>query len=67
MPLRLKVKLIKSTSPYGIILFDKYPNYDNLNNSRDFTKYNIFDKSVYFMKPGEEIWFTLKGHWEPYH
>jgi len=66
-PLRLKVKLIKSTSPYGIILFDKYPNFDNLNNSRDFTKYNIFDKSVYFMKPGEEIWFTLKGHWEPYH
>lgn len=60
------VKLTKSTSRHGIIVFDENGNFDNLKNSRDFKKLNIKSRSTYLLPVGNEFWFPIKGAWEPY-
>ncbi|MBP5391832.1 MAG: hypothetical protein J6Y40_07130 [Bacteroidales bacterium] len=65
-PPKIKVKLTKSTSRHGIIVFDENGNFDNLKNSRDFKKLNIKSRSIYLLPVGNEFWFSLKGAWEPY-
>lgn len=65
-PPRIKVKLTKSTSRHGIIIFDENGRFDNLKNSRDFKRFNIKSRSIYLLPVGNEFWFSLKGAWEPY-
>jgi|GEM_PF-1922559 len=65
-PPRIKVKLVKSTSRYGIIVFDENGPFDNLHNTRDFKKFNVKSRNIYLLEKGKEFWFSLKGSWEKY-
>lgn len=64
--LRIKVKLIESISPYGIIVFDgDLYDFDKDNFSRDFTAFQINSPCRFYMQVGEEYWFDLeKEYWD---
>lgn len=65
-PPKIKVKLVKSTSRYGIIVFDENGRFDNLHNTRDFKNFNVKSRNIYLLEKGKEFWFSLKGNWEKY-
>ncbi|MBQ1885662.1 MAG: hypothetical protein II157_00485, partial [Bacteroidales bacterium] len=65
-PPKIKVKLVKSTSRYGIIVFDENGPFDNLHNTRDFKNFNVKSRNIYLLEKGKEFWFSLKGNWEKY-
>lgn len=65
-PPMIKVKLTKSTSRHGIIVFDENGSFDNLYKSRDFKNFNVKSRDIYLLEKGKEFWFSLKGAWEVY-
>lgn len=63
---RIKVKLLSSISPYGIIIFDGdfCPDDDAVFN-RDFDSFSPFSPNRFYMKKGDELWFDLADDfWE---
>ncbi len=65
-PKRMKVKLTKSTSKYGIIIFDGNGMFDNLHNNRNFKQLKLKNRNIYLLKVGNEFWFPFKECWKPY-
>ena len=63
---RIKVKLIDSISPYGIIIFDGDIEYNGLGDiQRDFDTFVVNTPNRFYMQKGDELWFDLKSEfWE---
>lgn len=63
---RIKVKLIDTISPYGIIVFDgDLEDYKFGNIERDFDHFTINGPNRFYMQKGDELWFDLKsGFWD---
>ena len=59
---RIKVKLIDTISPYGIIVFDGDLQGDEFGKiERDFDTFIVNSPNRFYMKPGNELWFDLKS------
>ncbi len=58
---KIKVKLLSTISPYGIIVFDGdvAPMYYNDNDERDFNSFTIDSPNRFYMQKGDELWFDL--------
>ena len=64
---KIKVKLLSTISPYGIIVFDGdvTPEYYINNDERDFNSFTIYSPNRFYMQKGDELWFDLKsGCWD---
>ena len=63
---RIKVKLIDTIAPYGIIIFDGDLEGDEFGKiERDFDNFIVNSPNRFYMKPGDELWFDLNsGFWE---
>ena len=63
---RIKVKLIETISPYGIIIFDGDLQGDEFGKiERDFATFIINSPNRFYMQKGDELWFDLKSEfWE---
>lgn len=58
---RIKVKLIDTISPYGIIIFDGDIEQGGLGDiQRDFDTFVVNSPNRFFMQKGDELWFDLK-------
>ena len=62
---RIKVKLIDTISPYGIIIFDGNLKEDEISNvKRDFDHFIINTPNRFYMQKGDELWFDINsGFW----
>jgi len=60
---KIKVKLLSTISPYGIIVFDGdvVPEYYIENDERDFDSFTVDSPNRFYMKKGEELWFDLNS------
>lgn len=63
---RIKVKLIDTISPYGIIIFDGDLQGDEFGKiERDFDTFIVNSPNRFYMQKGDELWFDLNsGFWE---
>ena len=61
---KIKVKLLSTISPYGIIVFDGdvAPKYYIKNDERDFDSFTIYSPNRFYMQKGDELWFDLDSH-----
>ena len=62
---RIKVKLIDTISPYGIIIFDGNIKGDEVDDvKRDFDHFIINTPNRFYMQKGDELWFDISsGFW----
>ena len=62
---RIKVKLIDTISPYGIIIFDGNIKEDEvLDVKRDFDNFIVNSPNRFYMQKGDELWFDINsGFW----
>lgn len=60
---RIKVKLVDTLSPYGIIVFDGdiTPDTDG-SFERDFDSFTVNSPNRFYMQKGDEMWFDLNSH-----
>jgi hypothetical protein len=62
-----KVRLVKSYSPHGIVIFDgnvKMGNDGKYNLDKNYARSFTGDPSVFFMQNGDEVWFNISdGMW----
>ena len=63
---RIKVKLINTISPYGIIIFDGNIKEDEVFDvKRDFDNFIINSPNRFYMQKGDELWFDINSEfWE---
>ena len=63
---RIKVKLIDTISPYGIIIYDGDLEGDEFGKiERDFDTFVVNTPNRFYMQKGDELWFDLKSEfWE---
>ena len=60
---KIKVKLISSFSPYGIIVFDGDMEPDLIGEfERDFDNFTIHNPNRFYMQKGDELWFDVKSN-----
>lgn len=61
---KIKVKLLSTISPYGIIVFDGdvAPKYYIKNDESDFDSFTIYSPNRFYMQKGDELWFDLDSH-----
>ena len=64
---QIKVELISTTSPYGVIVFDGNIIADKDSNiERDFDNFSIDTPNRFYMKKGDVLWFNIKSdYWLP--
>ena len=59
---RIKVKLIDSISPYGIIIFDGDIEYNGLGDiQRDFDTFVVNTPNRFYMQKEDELWFDINS------
>lgn len=65
--LQMKVELISTTSPYGVIVFDGNIIADKDGNiEQDFDHFSVNDPNRFYMKKGDVLWFDMKSnYWQP--
>ena len=63
---RIKVKLIDTISPYGIIIYDGDLEDNKFGDiEKDFDQFIINSPNRFYMQKGEELWFDLEsGFWD---
>ena len=63
---QIKVKLLKTLSPYGIIVFDGNLIHDTGKSfKRDFDNFTVNDPNRFYLQVGDELWFDWdSGHWK---
>jgi hypothetical protein len=60
---RIKVKLMETLSPYGIIVFDGDMERDTDRSfERDFDHFTVHSPNRFYMQKGDEMWFDLNSH-----
>ena len=60
---KIKVKLISSFSPYGIIVFDGDMEPDLIGEfERDFDNFTTHNPNRFYMQKGDELWFDVKSN-----
>lgn len=63
---QIKVELISTISPYGIIVFDGNIKADSEQKiERDFKNFSVNHPNRFYMQKGEVRWFGLNSHWQP--
>ena len=62
----IKVELISTISPHGIIVFDGNL-MANINHKieKDFNNFTVDDPNRFYMQKGEVLWFDVDSYWEP--